>query len=152
MTTYTELLAESDCNRLIAKEKPLRANRGRIKGNRIAIKQDLSETEKICILAEELGHYYTTSGNILDQNITTNRKQERTARLWAYNRLIGLTGLIDCYRSGCRSRFEMAEHLGVTEEFLNEAVECYKQKYSPCTVVDNYLVTFEPLGVLELYK
>ena len=46
MSTYTDLLIEADKQRLITKEKPLRANYGRIKGNRIAIKKDLDEIEK----------------------------------------------------------------------------------------------------------
>ena len=48
--TYDELLIEADANNLITKEKPLRTNKGRIKGNRIAIKKDLTETEKKCVL------------------------------------------------------------------------------------------------------
>lgn len=110
------------------------------------------ESEKACILAEELGHYHTTFGNILDQTNTGNRKQEHTARLWAYNCMIGLSGLIESYNEGCQSRYEIAEHLGVTEEFLEEAIKCYGQKYGPYVTVENYLITFEPLGVLELYK
>lgn len=81
MLTYNDLLIEADNNCLITKEKPLRANKGRIKGNRIAIKEDMIETEKKCVLAEELGHHYTTIGNILDQTDTANRKQERHARI-----------------------------------------------------------------------
>ena len=77
---YTDLLIEADANHLITKEKPLRANKGRIKGNRIAIQKELSETEKKCVLAEELGHHYTSSGNILDQSNVENRKQELLAR------------------------------------------------------------------------
>ena len=41
MLTYNDLLIEADNNCLITKEKPLRANKGRIKGNRIAIKEDM---------------------------------------------------------------------------------------------------------------
>ncbi len=38
-----------------------------LKGNRIAIKQDLpTQKEKACVLAEELGHFYTSTGNILE--------------------------------------------------------------------------------------
>ena len=34
----------------------------------IAINKDIeTETERACILAEELGHYYTSSGDIIDQ-------------------------------------------------------------------------------------
>ncbi len=118
----------------------------------IALSKDLDSREKTAVLAEELGHHYTSSGNILDQSLAANRKQEYRARLWAYNNRIGLKGIIDATLSGCRSLEDMAEFFSVSEEFVAEALNTYKEKYSPCTVVDNYLVTFEPLGVLELYK
>lgn len=47
---YTDLLIEADSCSLITKEKPLRANDGRIKGNRIAIKKDLPITRKTYLL------------------------------------------------------------------------------------------------------
>lgn len=107
--------------------------------------------EKKCILAEELGHYHTTVGNVLDQTSFANRKQERTARIWAYDKLIGVTGLITAYKAGCKSLYEIAEHLSVSEPFLLEAIDTYKQKYGMYTIIDNYIIYFEPhLGVLEL--
>ncbi len=51
MSTYEELLIEADNHNLITKEKPLRASKGRIKGNRIAISKDQTETEKKDVLA-----------------------------------------------------------------------------------------------------
>lgn len=86
---YEELLIEADNNELITKEVPLYANAGRIKGNRIALKKDIpTQPEKACVLAEELGHYYTSTGNILDMEDVRNRKQELRARFWAYNKQI----------------------------------------------------------------
>lgn len=150
---YEELLIEADSNNLIAKEKPLLANAGRIKGNRIAIKKDLpTQTEKACVLAEELGHFYTSTGNILDMSDTSNRKQELRARLWAYNKQIGLRGLIDCYKANCKSIHEMAEYLDVTEEFLLEAIECYRSKYGVYAKLDKYFIGFIPtLYIIEEY-
>ena len=110
-----------------------------------------NSTEKACVLAEELGHHYTTVGNILDQSKTENRKQERRARLWAYKRAFDLVDLVSAYKHGCRNRYEIAEYLEVTESFLQEALDTYKEKYGPYTKVDRYVVYFEPLGVLELY-
>ncbi len=151
MTTYENLLLEADNNNLVTKEKPLRANKGRIKGNRIAINEKLTETEKICIMAEELGHYYTGTGDIIDQSYTANRKQELYGRVHAYNRLIGLMGIIDTYHNHCQSFSESAEYLGVTEEFLNDAIFYYRNKYGISVTVDNYIIYFEPtLGVFEL--
>lgn len=146
--TYEELLIEADKNGLITKEKDLLANKGRIKGDRIAIKRDIPTlTEKSCVLAEELGHYYTTVGNILDQGSSNNRKQELKARMWAYDKQIGLSGIIDAYEYKCKSLHDMAEYLDVTEEFLTETLEAYTSKYGLSTKVGNYTIYFEPLRV-----
>lgn len=147
---YEELLSEADYQNLIVKEKDIPGYGGRIYGNRIAIRKDIeTETEKACVLAEELGHHYTSSGNILDLADTGNRKQELRAHIWAYNRLIGLQGLIAAHQHGCRSRYEAAEFLEVTEELLQEAVDYYRGKYGLMYQVDNYVIYFEPLGVFE---
>lgn len=142
---YEALLDEAYEEGLIVKEKPLQYNNGRIKGNRIAIRKDIETSiEKADVLAEELGHHYTSVGNILDLSIAQNRKQECQARLWAYNKRIGLMGLIRAYEAGCKSRYEAAEYLEVTEEFLEDAICCYREKYGICASVDNYVVYFIP--------
>lgn len=145
MNSYEILLSEASENGLIVKEKPLKYNNGRIKGFRVAIRKDLSTSiEKACVLAEELGHHYTTYGNILDQSNTSNRKQELRARAWAYNKQIGLIGLVRAYEHGCRNRFEVAEFLEVTEEVLEECLVFYRNKYGTFQNVDNYVVYFIP--------
>ena len=148
---YEALLDEAHKEGLIVKEKPLKYNNGRIKGKRIAIRQDIAtNTEKTCVLAEELGHHHTSVGNIIDMNDVRNRKQERQARLWGYNKLIGLTGIIKAFRAGCQSRHEVAELLNVTDEFLKECIDCYRDKYGVCTEIDNYIIYFIPhLAVME---
>lgn len=109
-----------------------------------------TSAERACILAEELGHHFTAVGDILDQSDASNRKQELRGRIWAYNRLIGLTGIIRAYKAGCRNRYEVAELLQVSEDTLQEALDHYREKYGLCTQIDNYVVYFEPLGVVEL--
>lgn len=148
---YEALLDEAYQSGLSVKEKPLKYNNGRIKGSRIAIRKDIdTTTEKACVLAEEMGHHYTSVGNILDMSDARNRKQERQARMWAYNRLIGLCGIIKAYKAGCQNRYEIAEYLEVTEECLQECIECYRDKYGVYTAVDNYVIYFLPnLAVME---
>ena len=148
---YEALLDEAHQEGLIVKEKPLKYNNGRIKGKRIAIRQDIeTNTEKTCILAEELGHHHTSVRNIIDMSDVCNRKQERQARLWGYNKLIGLTGIINAFRAGCQSRHEIADLLDVTEEYLQECIDCYRDKYGVYTIVGNYIVYFIPnLAVME---
>ena len=144
--TYEELLKEADSIGLIVKEKPLQSGDGRIFKNRIAIRRNIpTQKEKSCVLAEELGHHYTTAGNILDQSSISNRRQENIARTWAYNKMIGLTGIIRSYEHGCRSKHEISEYLGVTEEFLDNAIERYRQKYGEFVPVGNYVIRFEPV-------
>lgn len=110
----------------------------------IAIEESLTQIEKACVLAEELGHHYTTVGNIIDMTDAQNRKQERQARLWAYNKQIGLAGIIRAFEAGCQDMHEIAEYLEVTEEFLHEAIECYRNKYGVFTTLDNYVIYFIP--------
>ena len=148
--TYDDLLKEADQEGLIVKEKPLRANDGRIKNKKIAIRRDLTTTaEKACVLAEELGHHYTSTGSILDQSDVLSRRQELLARLWGYERLIGMAGLIKCFEAGCRSRYEAAELLGVTEEYLMDALAAYKQRYGLCRQYGEYMICFEPLMIIK---
>lgn len=127
----------------------------RIKGlycdGTVALNRNLNTTaEKGCILAEELGHYHTTYGNIVSMDSVSDRKQELRARTWAYNKMIGLTGIIDAYEHGCRSSHETADFLNVTEEFLVDAINAYKHKYGISARIDNYVIYFEPLGVFKL--
>ncbi len=149
--TYEELLIEAETLGVTVKELPLRSSDGRIKGKRIAIRSDIPTlAKKADVLAEEMGHYHTTAGNILDQNNTANYKQERTARLWAYNKQIGLSGIIQGYRQSCRNQYELAECLGVSEEFLSDALQCYREKYGLYAEIDGYIIMFEPhLAVME---
>ena len=121
-----------------------------IDGN-IAINTSVNNTvEKACVLAEELGHHHTSVGNIIDMENVSNRKQERQARIWGYNKLIGLTGIIKAFEAGCQSRHEVADLLDVTEEYLQECIDCYRDKYGVYTEIDNYTIYFIPnLAVME---
>ncbi|MDR7870348.1 MAG: ImmA/IrrE family metallo-endopeptidase [Tissierellaceae bacterium] len=130
---------------------------GKLKGlyvdNTITINSGIKDKkEKVCILAEELGHYHTSYGNIVDQSDIRNRKQERFARAWSYKKLVGITKLIKAFESGVSNRYELAEFLNVTEEFIEEALEYYKQKYGLYFKIDNYVVYFEPLGIMEMWE
>jgi len=152
LNRYEELTQETADLGLVIKEKPLKASDGRIKRNRVAIRSTLpTSTQKACVLAEELGHHHTTYGNIIDFSKVSNRKQERKARLWGYNRLVGLYGLIRAFERGCRNKHEIADYLEVTEEYLDETINCYREKYGEGKGIDNYYVAFEPsLQILKM--
>lgn len=96
--TYEEMqILHDDLNIVEMDLSEVSGLKGLYVNGRIAINVKMSDIEKACVLAEELGHHYTTYGNILDQSDTSNRKQELRARAWAYNKQIGLLGLIRAY-------------------------------------------------------
>lgn len=152
--TYEELLKiAEDENIKIDEIKLPKKIKGLYVDNNIAIKKDMPNTEKNCTLAEELGHYYTTVGNILNLSDIRNRKQEYQARLWAYDKQVGLIGIVQAYENRCKDLYEMAEYLNVTEEFLSEVLEYYKCKYGVSVKLDIYIIQFIPnLQVIKLFK
>lgn len=128
--------------------------RGKIKGlyydGVIAINENISTTaEKTCVLAEELGHHFTSCGNILNTSVTVNRKQEVKARRWAVKRLVSFDGIIQAFKAGCRNMCEVAEYIGVTEEFLRQAFETYSHIYGIFKEYGRYVIYFDPPGVFE---
>lgn len=153
MKDYDTLLAESDDRNLITKEKSLKAHDGRIKGKRIAIRKDMTTVRKGCVLAEELGHYYTSSGNILDQSLGNNQKQEYRARSWAFKEMITLDDFYSAFKAGCRNRYEIAEHLNVTEDFLEDALKYFRTIYPDGYKTEYYIIQFIPnLDILIFFN
>lgn len=125
MITYETLLDEALDEGLVVKEKPLQGNDGRIKGDRIAIRYDLTTVKKKCVLAEEMGHYETTVGDILSQDELSNIKQERLARIWAYEKLLPLDKIYEAASKGYTTTWAMADYLDVDEEFLKHCLVHY---------------------------
>ena len=144
----------ADENQVQVYEMPmLRRNKGLYLDGVIWVNKFLpSQIEKACILSEELGHHFKTVGNILDQRSIANRKQEKLARVWSYEWVIPLSKIIQAYTHGVRSSWELAEYIGVTGEFLNEAIVHYQSKYGLMKRVENYIIYFDPLGVAEFFE
>lgn len=118
MTKYEALLSEYE-ERLCVEERPM-VNEGLYCDNVIWINDRLPESRRVCILAEEIGHYETTVGDILDQRDLNNARQELRARKWAYNKLLSVGMIIDAASKGHTEVYDMAEYLDVDEEFLRE--------------------------------
>ena len=154
MTTYEEELQAVVDEGIVVHEnyylgngsaKPGHHLKGLYCNGHIALSDDLESTaEQRCILAEEYAHAVTSTGSILDQTIAGNRKQERVARGYSYDRLFGIEGIANALRSGCKSYDEAAEYLEVTEEVLKEAVCYYHDKYGCYVEMNGYDLYFEP--------
>lgn len=151
---YEKLRKEAAQKGINIYEEPMNmAIKGLYGNNTIWINKGLpTNTEKACILAEELGHHHTSHGILLDQAGLQNRKQEKRARKWAYKKLVPLPAFIQAHKAGIRNHHELAEYLDVTEEFLEEAIQNYKEKYGLFKTIDGLTICFEPLGVLKLFE
>ncbi|MBD8501094.1 ImmA/IrrE family metallo-endopeptidase [Paenibacillus arenosi] len=152
--SYEQLLKEAAQQKVDTYEMPMTLrNKGFYSDKVIWINKHISTNiEKACILAEELGHYYTSSGDITNQSVLCNRKQEKRARNWGYNRLISLDMIVDAHKHGIRNRYELANYMGVTEDFLDSTLLHFQEKYGSSVTVGKYTICFEPLGVLEWFE
>jgi len=150
--SYENLLMRAGQHEVYTYEKIMPHKiKGLYKDNFICINKLIpTSIEKACILAEELGHYHTSSGNILDQSTLINRKQELQARQWAYHCMLPLDKIVQAFKDRVSGRYELAEYLEVTEEFLQAAINRYTEKYGLLVKVDEkYTIHFEPLRVME---
>lgn len=150
--TYEELeIQHSNLNIVEMDLSQVNGLKGLYIDENIAIEKNMPQKEKACVLAEEIGHHFTSAGDILDLSDAMNRKQEHRARLYGYNLKIGLMGIVRAYEAGCHNLYEMAEFLDCTEEYLAEAINCYRSKYGIFTRVDNYIIYFIPaLAVMKI--
>jgi hypothetical protein len=108
-----------------------------------------TNAERTSILAEELSHYEVNRGNLLNQRDPNSYKQEKLAHRKAYEKLVPIDSIIEAFELCLQSREEFADHLGVTEEFLQQAVRHYIDRYGPFKVHGECVVYFEPLGVMK---
>lgn len=124
MNRYEELIAEYE-NELNIEEHSM-INKGLYCDNIVWINRKMSTAEKLSIVAEEIGHYKTSSGNILDQDSIANIKQELQARRWAYEKVLPLDLVMQAIMSGLTEVYDLAEHFDVTEIFMRECLKHYK--------------------------
>jgi len=108
-------------------------------GEHIIIRQDGTQAERACWLAEELGHHYTGSDRRLHYNAADDWRAEAKARKWAHDRLLSP----DAIRTAARNTddiYEIAFTLNVSVEFLRESIDWYMARglWAPDTLPDEY--------------
>jgi len=146
--TYEELIIESKLDHIYELDMSIK---GLYCDGVIGISKHIDSKEKNCILAEELGHHFTTVGDILDQRIEENRRQEEIARRWAYRKLIPLEGLIDAHKTHISNLDEITDFFSVPYDFFFNAIQYYKNIYGLFTFCDQYVIYFEPLSISQIY-
>ena len=83
---------------------------------------------QVIALAEELGHFHKSSGNIISQNNVQNRKSENAGRGWSYSRLLPPDIIKFAVKSGMCAPYELAERFNFDESFIVDAIMYYERK------------------------
>ncbi|MFR3683914.1 MAG: ImmA/IrrE family metallo-endopeptidase [Enterococcus sp.] len=144
MNDYERLLCQIQ-NEIPVLEASLQQydSEGFYRNGKIFIEKSLSSKKKKEILAEEYGHYKTTVGTIIDYRSPESRKQECEARRYAIEKVLTLDDLLSCALNECHNKFECADFLNVTPDFIQEALNHYFNKYGATHFHRNYKFTFD---------
>ena len=114
----------------------------------IFIDKSADEPDKIALLAEEIGHYYTATDDISELNTAEKCKQERKGRSWAINKLLSFDDIVESIINGSDTLYQVADDLDLTIEFLNEAIAYYHSKYGSSYDYDGYTVLLSNNSVI----
>ena len=110
----------------------------------------ITSPQRATVLAEELGHFHTTPIDLFTAPEHLQRQYELRAAVWAANEVAPLSSIVQAWQTGVRSHWELAEYLGVTEEFIVRALELHSARCGLSTRVGEYLITFDLLHIEEV--
>ena len=116
---------------------------GLYRNGRVYVDKGTRINEKVVVLAEEYGHHKTSVGNILDYRSPGAWKEEYKARRYAIEKIVSLDDLLDCALNDCHNKYECAEFLEVTPEFIQDALNHYFNKYGTSHFHRKYKFTFD---------
>ncbi|PTE72913.1 ImmA/IrrE family metallo-endopeptidase [Staphylococcus epidermidis] len=151
MSHYEELLTKNEHIKIKDTHSLPNGYSGFYKDGVILIDKNLSERRKAEVLYEELAHHKLTYGNILDQSKDINRKFENYARRYRYEAALPLRIIVEAHNYGVSNLYELAEYVQLSEKYITEILNHYKNKYGIGTHYGEYLITFDPLRVFK-YK
>ncbi|MCU5745871.1 ImmA/IrrE family metallo-endopeptidase [Staphylococcus sp. SQ8-PEA] len=149
MSKYEQLLIENQHIKIKDTVKLPYGYKGFYSDQVILIDDSLTEYKKHETLAEEIAHYKITAGNILDQSDVLNKKLELKARRLAYASVITLQGIINAFDYGVENIHDLALYFEVSQEFVLNTINHYKQKYGLFVRCGDCLIKFEPLIVCK---
>ncbi len=135
MTKYEQLLQHAyDLGVEVIEDKHLPAPfRGlylrSARGGQIVLRPGLCESERACVLAEELAHHAQGAGDLRTMGYVALSRQETRAIAQAVTLLVPLEELLQALRNGARNAAELSEMLGVSQEFVPYVLTYYRTKY-----------------------
>lgn len=83
---------------------------------------------QVAALAEEIGHFQRSYGQIIKLDSIQAIKSEHSGRVAAYQNLLPCSTLKAAMRSGTCTLWELAEFFDLPEGFVKEAFQYYRQR------------------------
>ncbi|GEM_PF-252991 len=125
----------------------------------IGINENIVSDKKLftCVLAEELGHHFTSIGDSSAEcysfadTINLN-KTEVAALKWATKYLIPMDEIVDAMKNGIKNMGELSDFLGVTNEFLLERFRFIAKKQTYIKIEDNLFIVLAHLPNVYLFR
>lgn len=125
----------------------------------IGINENIISNKKLftCVLAEELGHHFTSIGDSsaeyysLIDRVNLN-KTEAAALKWAAEYLLPLDEIINAIKKGIKNIDDLSDFLGVTDEFLLERFKFIARKQPYIRIQKNLFITLTNLPNIYLFN
>lgn len=116
---------------------------GLYRNGRVYLDKNKRINEKVVLLAEEYGHHKRTVGNIVNCRDPRAWKEEWKARRFAVEKIVSLDDLLNCALNDCHNKYDCADFLDVTPEFIEESLIHYFNKYGTTHYHRNYQFFFD---------
>lgn len=111
-----------------------------------------TKTQLASTLSEEIGHYLTSAGNILDQESLETKKQERKARDVGATLVVTPENILKCYENGYETIESCADFLGITKETFTNAIDYYRRKDGAIMTENKDVIVFNIDNTVKVYK
>lgn len=127
MNRIEQLISEYGSLNFHFKEDMPEGLSGLISENNVYVNNKLPFEELYATLAEEIGHYETAPGDIIDQSQAFNRKYESLGRRWGYKKLVPLEKLQSFIESRETTHYyDLAEEFEIPHNMVNEVIQMYR--------------------------
>ncbi len=125
----------------------------------IGINENIVSNKKLftCVLAEELGHHFTSTGDSTTECYSfvdriNLSKTECTALRWAAEYLLPLDEIVEAIKRGIKNIEDLSDSLGVTNEFLLERFKFAAKKQSFIKIHENLFIALTNLPNIYLFE
>ncbi|MDI9476935.1 MAG: ImmA/IrrE family metallo-endopeptidase [Natronincolaceae bacterium] len=125
----------------------------------IGINENIVSNRKLftCVLAEELGHHFTSTGDSTTECYSfvdkiNLGKTELAALKWAAEYLLPLDEIVGAIKKGIKNIEELSDFLGVTDEFLLEGFRFMAKKQSFIKIQEDLFIALTNLPNIYLFK